>query len=67
MPAVLSCLVSCRQVSYENCPTYPVAGAAVAVELEKASYSEFPNTWEWIGRVLLFARLHLLYEFVGAT
>lgn len=51
MPAVLSCLVSCRQVSYENCPTYPVAGAAVAAELEKASYSEFPNTWEWIGRI----------------
>jgi hypothetical protein len=23
----------------------------VAAELEKANYSEFPNTWEWIGRI----------------
>ena len=30
---------------------YPVAGERVAAELEKVNYSEFPNTWEWIGRI----------------
>lgn len=51
MLIVMSCLSSCTTVSYNNCPVYPVAGKKVAAELEKASYSEFPNTWEWIGRV----------------
>lgn len=48
---VMSCLSSCAPVSSDYCPVYPVAGVAVAAELEKASYSEFPNTWEWIGRI----------------
>lgn len=52
MLVVLICLSSCAQVDYsQSCPVYPVAGAKVAAELEKASYSEFPNTWEWIGRI----------------
>lgn len=51
MLAVMSCLNSCTRVSYEFCPVYPVAGARVAAELEKVSYSEFPNTWEWLGRI----------------
>ncbi len=51
MPAALICLSSCAAVSYNNCPAYPAAGAKVAAELEKASYDEFPNTWEWIGRI----------------
>lgn len=51
MLAALSFCVSCTQVNYENCPVYPVAGAKVAVELEKLNYSEFPNMWEWVGRI----------------
>lgn len=51
MPAALSCLNSCTTVSYNYCPVYPTAGPEVAAELEKASYSEFPNTWEWISRI----------------
>ena len=46
-----ACSTKCVQVNYSFCPTYPVAGAAVAAELEKADYSDFPNTWEWIGRI----------------
>lgn len=49
--AATACSTKCVQVNYEHCPVYPVAGSAVADELEKASYSEFPNTWEWIGRI----------------
>lgn len=52
MPVVLICLNSCAQANYSpSCPVYPVAGAKVAAELEKVGYSEFPNTWEWIGRI----------------
>ena len=46
-----SFLASCTIANYNNCPTYPVAGEKVASELEKASYDEYPNTWEWIGRI----------------
>lgn len=50
--AAMSCLTSCAPISYNcGCPVYPVAGPKVAAELEKVSYSEFPNTWEWIGRI----------------
>ena len=38
-------------VNSDYCPVWPTAGQAVAAELEKASCSEFPNTWEWIGRL----------------
>ena len=52
MPAAMICLSSCAPVGYNSgCPVYPVAGEKVAAELEKANYSEFPNTWEWIGRI----------------
>lgn len=52
MPAAMICLSSCAPVGYSpGCPVYPVAGEKVAAELEKANYSEFPNTWEWIGRI----------------
>ena len=37
--------------NYNNCPVYPVGGQAVGKELEKANYSDFPNTWEWLGRI----------------
>nr|DAY64312.1 MAG TPA: protein of unknown function (DUF4969) [Caudoviricetes sp.] len=51
MLAALSCLSSCTTVNSDYCPVWPTAGSAVAAELEKASCSEFPNTWEWIGRL----------------
>ncbi|MBR3676588.1 MAG: hypothetical protein IKN71_05600 [Alphaproteobacteria bacterium] len=38
-------------MSYDFCPVYPVAGAAVAAELENASIEDYPATWEWIGRI----------------
>lgn len=44
-------LISCTTINYEQCPEYPIAGPKVALELEKATYSEFPNTWEWLGRI----------------
>lgn len=47
----MSCLNSCTTANYDNCPVYPAAGEKVAQELEKASYSEFPNMWEWLGRI----------------
>lgn len=49
--AALSCLSSCTTVNSNYCPVWPPAGPAVAAELEKANYSEFPNTWEWLGRL----------------
>lgn len=49
--AALSCLSSCTTVNSDYCPVWPPAGPAVAAELEKANYSEFPNTWEWLGRL----------------
>lgn len=49
---LLVCLSSCSTtVSYDYCPAYPVGGAKVGAELSKLSSSEFPNTWEWIGRI----------------
>jgi hypothetical protein len=51
MLVALSCLSSCTAVNSDNCPVWPTAGPTVAVELERVSYSEFPNSWEWIGRL----------------
>ncbi len=49
--AVTACSTKCVQVNYKFCPTYPVAGAAVAAELENATAEQYPATWEWIGRI----------------
>ncbi len=50
MTAAICFLSACAK---ESCsclmPLYPVAGAPVAAELEKAG--ELPATWEWIGRI----------------
>ena len=46
---VMNCLSSCTSVSSDYCPVYPVAGVAVAEELEQAG--DLPATWEWIGRI----------------
>jgi len=51
MLIVMNLLTSCKQVNYDNCPVYPVAGKKVAQELKKADYDEYPNTWEWLGRI----------------
>ena len=47
---VILLLSSCVRANCD-CPIYPVAGPKVAEELEKASYEDFPNTWEWISRI----------------
>lgn len=33
------------------CPPYPVAGPAVADELERLPASQVPALWEWFGRL----------------
>lgn len=48
----LLCLLSCTPTKCNHiCPTYPIAGSKVARELEQASEEEYPNTWEWLGRI----------------
>lgn len=49
--SAMGCSHQCVTVNYEFCPVYPVAGLPVAQELEKVSAEEYPNTWEWIGRI----------------
>ncbi|MBQ8465278.1 MAG: hypothetical protein IJ545_04635 [Alphaproteobacteria bacterium] len=39
------------QVNYNFCPVYPVAGEAVASELQNLPAETYPHTWEWIGRI----------------
>ena len=51
MPAAMICLSSCTPVVYSGCLVYPVAGEKVAAELEKISYEQAPNFWEWLGRI----------------
>lgn len=51
MLGAIICLSSCMRISYDYCPVYPVAGKKVAAELEKVSYAEAPNTWEWLERL----------------
>ena len=41
---------SCR-INYDVCPTYPIGGEKVGVELSRLSSSEFPATFEWLGRI----------------
>jgi hypothetical protein len=48
---MLILLLGCSTTEYSNCPTYPVGGAMVGAELSRLSGSEYPNTWEWIGRI----------------
>ncbi len=52
MPAAMICLSSCVPAGYSpGCPVYPAAGEKVAAELEKISYDQAPNFWEWLGRI----------------
>ena len=51
MLIVMNLLTSCRWVNYNNCPVYPIAGQKVAEELKKTTYEEYPNMWEWLGRI----------------
>ncbi len=48
--AALLFLQGCEQESYDACPSYPIAGNAVADELE-ANCADCEATWEWLGRV----------------
>ena len=36
---------------YSSCPVYPVGGEKVGAEIERLSIEEYPNTWEWLGRI----------------
>lgn len=47
----MSLLTSCRVVNYSNCPTYPIAGDKVAKEITSLSVEEYPNFWDWVGRI----------------
>ncbi len=48
----LLCLPSCTPTKCKvSCPAYPIAGSKVARELEQVSGEEYPNTWEWLGRI----------------
>lgn len=38
-------------ISYNYCPTYPLAGNKVAEELKEIDYQHHPHTWDWIGRI----------------
>nr|DAH27397.1 MAG TPA: PalH/RIM21 [Bacteriophage sp.] len=49
--SVIACSHQCVTVHYDFCPVYPIAGASVAAELENLTADEYPNTWEWIGRI----------------
>ena len=49
----MSCLNSCVPVRCDdlNLPQFPHAGEKVASEMENLSFEEFPNLWEWVGRL----------------
>ena len=53
MLLVMNCLNSCAPVHCEiyNPPVFPKAGIKVADELESLSFNEYPNLWDWIGRL----------------
>ena len=53
MLIVISFLNSCAPEICEQSvlPQFPHAGAKVANELQTLSSEEFPNLWEWIGRI----------------
>ena len=50
MLLVTSCYHS-SETTLCNCPVYPIGGRVVGQELANLDYSEYPNTWEWIGRI----------------
>lgn len=53
MLIVMSCLSSCAKVTCEPMilPQFPYAGLKVADELQNLRADEYPNLWEWIGRL----------------
>ena len=52
MQVAILCLISCTTTNYNSlCPAYPIAGPKVAQELTNAPIQQYPNTWEWIGRI----------------
>lgn len=51
MLVVLICCNSCTTAHYDYCPSYPVAGEAVAKELDGINYDQAPAFWEWLGRI----------------
>lgn len=51
MLIVMSLLTSCKAINYDNCPIYPIAGNKVAKEITKLTVEEYPNFWDWVGRI----------------
>lgn len=53
MLIVVSFLNSCAPVVCEEqiMPAFPIAGAKVATELETLDFQNYPNLWDWIGRL----------------
>lgn len=53
MLIVMNYLSSCAQESCKASimPEFPKAGIKVADELQKLSAENYPNLWEWIGRL----------------
>lgn len=49
--SAMLCLSSCVAENYSFCPVYPLAGPSVAAELEHLAAEDYPDTWEWIGRI----------------
>lgn len=47
-------LSGCVTRVYSDCPAWPVAGDAVADELETLPEKDYPATWEWLGRLAKF-------------
>lgn len=52
--AATLCLTACAGTGSSGpgaCPPWPVAGPAVAAELERLPPAEYPATWGWIERL----------------
>ncbi len=45
------CVTTSDRPTITACPTYPIAGKAVANELALLNQNDFPNLIEWIGRI----------------
>ena len=48
MLIVMSCLSSCTTITYDYCPSYPIAGRNVAEEIKDVNGEDF---WSWLGQI----------------
>lgn len=60
IPNLSAC--SCK-INYDNCPVYAVGGERVGQELSRLNPAEYPNLFEWLGRInKLRLELELCHE-----